>query len=577
MPIRVLPHETAAKIAAGEVVERPVSVVKELIENSLDAGASWVDVEVRGGGVALLRVVDNGCGIPASEVEAAFARYATSKIAAPEDLERIGTLGFRGEALASIAAVSEVTLLSRPPDAVGGTAVRVEHGQVRELAPKGAPPGTSVAVKELFRSVPARLKFLKPNAAEAGRVTTLVSQMALAYPEVRFSVTVDGRPAFSSEGNGELRDTLLRVYGAQTAEAMLQIQWGDNVGGVSLSATGMAGPPSVNRAGRGYITLFVNRRLVRNRALTFAVQDAYQGMLMNNRYPIVVLDLSIDPAQIDVNVHPAKAEIRFRDEGIAFAAVRRAVEQALAQAPMARPAGGGPFRPDAVAAQPAWAVTGAEQNSAGTGEQGLSDPPRPAEGAVQGELGLPILRVLGQMARTYIVAEGPEGMYLIDQHAAHERVLFDRVRKEKGGDGVEVQFLLDPVTVELSPQHEAALGEKAGLLRAYGFQIEPFGQRSFLLRSVPAALAGRPPGRSVPDVLEAIEADYLEGYDWEDRLLTVVACHGAIRAGQALERREMEEVVRQLEATDNPRTCPHGRPTMVAMTTNQLEREFGRR
>ena len=384
-----------------------------------------------------------------------------------------------------------------------------------------------------------------------------------------------GRPS-ALKATASFGDTLLRVYGAQTAEEMLRIQWEDNIGGVNLSCTGMAGPPSMNRAGRGYITLFVNRRLVRNRALTFAVQDAYQGMQMNNRYPIVVLDLSIDPAQTDVNVHPAKAEIKFREEGIAFAAVRRAVEQALAQAPMARLAGGGPFRPDAAAA-PSWAVNGAEQSSAGTGAQGLLDPPQPAEAAVQGELGLPILRVLGQMARTYIVAEGPEGMYLIDQHAAHERVIFDRIRKDKGGDGVEVQLLLDPVTIELSPQQEAALEEKADLLRAYGFQIEPFGERSFLLRSVPAALAGQPPSRSVPHLLETIEADYLKGYDWEDRLLIVMACHSAIRAGQAMERQEMEEMVRQLEATDKPRTCPHGRPTIVAMSTNQLEREFGRR
>jgi DNA mismatch repair protein MutL len=595
MPIRRLPPETVARIAAGEVVERPASVAKELIENALDAGASRIDVEVQGGGIALLRVVDDGAGIPAGEAELAFERHATSKLEAPGDLERVTTLGFRGEALASIASVADVSLLTRTADAPGGTWVRVVNGEVVERSPRGAPPGTSVTVRHLFRDVPARLKFLKSNAAEASRITTVVSHYALACPRVRFSLTVDGRRVFSSQGSGGVRQAVAGLYGLETAEAMLEVDHREAIGGVETAVAGLVSPPALTRASRGYVTIFVNRRLVQSRSLAFAVLGAYEGLLTSGRYPIAVLDLAIDPSETDVNVHPAKAEVRFRDEGIAFSAVHRAVRQRLLTEGVARPlkavpaaAGPGVETPPARGAPFASPLLSSPPGAPGTvapapvaGPAGSVHPPpgvvAPAAAPVQGGLGLPILRVLGQLKSTFIVAEGPDGMYLIDQHAAHERVLFDRMRRAKGAGRVDVQGLLEPVTVTLTPAQERTLVDQLGRLAAYGFQAEPFGERTALVRAAPAAMRRTPPGRALVDVLDYMLSDDLKGYDWEDRVLASIACHSAVRAGQELSAAEMEEMVRLLESADTPHACPHGRPVMVHMSNAQLEREFSRR
>ena len=604
MAIRVLPPETAAKIAAGEVVERPVSVAKELIENSLDSGATRIDVEVRAGGVGLLRVVDNGCGISAADAPIAFERYATSKLSSAEDLESISTHGFRGEALPSIAAVSEVTLLTRPHDELGGTYLRMVEGRVVEQAPRGAPPGTAITVKDLFRNVPARLKFLRSNGAEAGRIATLVTHYALAYPEVHFSLTVDGRSVFESEGDGDLRHVAGHVYGLEAGAGMLPVAWESPDEGVGIAVSGLVSPPSVSRSNRSYITLFVNRRLVQNRTLTFAIEDSYQGLLMVGRHPLAVLNLSIDPAETDVNVHPSKMEIKFRDEGVAFSAVRKAVQQALGQSGLARPAVGGLAVPEASvgssapgalfseeaslkAPQPDGPLSAPAQPLFAPGTERLSLPGQVETGAGvaptgqaplgDGQAGLPILRPLGQVGRTYIVAEGPDGLYLIDQHAAHERVLFDRFRRDRARGASQVQGLLEPVKVELSHERWAVLEGQMETLRAYGFDIEPFGQRTVLVRALPAGLIPKGASRALLDLLDSMGEEHLAGYSWDDRILTVMACHSAVRAGHDLVLKEMEEIVRLLEATENPRTCPHGRPTILHMSSVQLEREFGRR
>jgi len=575
MPIRILSSEVVARIAAGEVVERPVSVAKELIENSLDAGASQIEVEVQAGGIGLLRVVDDGSGIPPEEIEAAFQRHATSKIVDTSHLERIETLGFRGEALASIAAVADVTLLTRPAAEVGGAFMRVAGGEVLEHGPRGAPPGTSIAVRNLFRVVPARLKFLKSNAAEAGRITTLVSRCALAYPGVRFGLTIDGRKIFFSQGGGDLRDALAQLYGSDTAAAMLEVRHEESFGDVPVSVTGMVGGPAVTRANRSYVTLFVNRRLIQSRTLTFAVLDAYQGLLMSGRYPLAVLDIGIDPAETDVNVHPAKSEVKFRDEGIVFSAVHHAVKMALGASQIARPAQAG------IAAPPVGSA-GPVLQSASPRLDEFGGPVAPqANGAgddgVQAQFGVPVLRVLGQLNSTFIVSEGPQGMYLIDQHTAHERVLFDRLRGEKSNGEVSAQGLLEPETVELTPEQESLLADQMEVLNGWGFSLEPFGERTVLIRALPGSLSSKGSAQALRDVLDHMASEDLKGYDWEDRVLATVACHGAVRAGQDLTEAEMQEMVRLLESTENPHSCPHGRPVMVHMSNFQLEKEFGRR
>ena len=577
MPILVLPLELASKIAAGEVVERPAAVAKELIENAVDAGATRIDVEARGGGVASLRVADNGSGIPADQAATAFQRYATSKVATLEDLERIGTLGFRGEALPSIAAVSEVEMLTRCLEDLGGTHLRVDEGRVVEQAQRAAPVGTSVSVRHLFRNVPARLKFLKSNNAEVGRITSVVTQYSLAYPGIRFSLTVDGKGVFASAGDGDVRQAAARVFGIDAGAAMLPVDWAGETGGGSIAMTGLVTPPGITRSNRSYFHLFVNGRLVQNRRLSFAILEGYQGLLRVGRFPIVVLNLEIDPAETDVNVHPTKVEVKFRDEGLAFSAIHKAVKQALTGAAVVRDAAWSANTPAAEAVTAPMPRTSVRPEAAPPSAM-AARPAMQYHGQEQGRLrGVPILRPLGQVGRTYIVSEGPDGMYLIDQHAAHERVLFDRLKKTKAGGLPLSQGLLEPVAVELTPLQTSLLENQQSFFEGYGYVMEAFGGPAVLLRAVPQSLAAQPAAQALRDLLDGLDAEGLKDQRWEDRVLASLACHSAVRAGQDLAPKEMDEIVRLLEETDNPRTCPHGRPTMLHMSSFQLEKEFGRR
>lgn len=557
MPIHILAPEVASKIAAGEVVERPASAVKELIENSLDAGATRIAVEAEGGGVRLIKVSDNGCGLEPEEAPLAFQRHATSKVASAEDLEAIATLGFRGEALPSIAAVAEVTMLTRPSERLAGAFLRMKGGQVVESGPRGCPAGTSVTIRGLFADVPARLKFLKSVATESGHISHLLNMFALAFPEVRFSLTLDGRTSFQSPGSGKLEDVLVKLFGPEVAGAMLPVRSADRA---SPQVWGFVSPPSVSRATRG-THLFVNRRWVQSRMLSYAVEEAYSGLIMAGRHPLAVLHISLSYQEVDVNVHPAKAEVRFRDERAVFAAVQKAVRGALVElAPVPSP------RPQAVSVEP-WPsprpLPGLQVAPL------VSSPPR-----AQPVSAAPILRVLGQVAGTYIIAEGPDGLFLIDQHTAHESVLLHHLRQAAGD--VEVQGLLEPVAVELNPRQEEVLKAQGAALAGYGFQAEPFGERAYLLRGVPALLKGQPSAEAFKAILDAL-AEMGKAEDWREAVAISLACHGAVRAGQPLSLEEMRELVRELEGMGLPKTCPHGRPILLHLSSAQLEREFGRR
>ncbi|MBI4308083.1 MAG: DNA mismatch repair endonuclease MutL [Chloroflexi bacterium] len=569
MPIRVLPPDIAARIAAGEVIERPASVVKELVENALDAGARQISIEVLGGGVRLIRVADNGSGIPADEVETSFQRHATSKISRAEDLNTIATLGFRGEALPSIAAAAEVAMVTRTPDTEGGTYVLLRGGQVQERGARACPPGTSVTVRNLFRDTPARLKFLKSDAAEAQRIVHLVSQYALAYPEARFTLLLDGRQALSTTGSGDSRETLARVFDTETAAALLEIV--PDEGRVRVS--GFISPPSLHRSSRTSMSFFVRRRWVQSRMLAYALEQGYGTMLMVGRHPIAVVHIAVPPADVDVNVHPAKAEVRFRQEGEVFAAVREAVRQTLlGQAPTPRIAAPAPVPPSTLLpTRPARQAPSPDVFSrtpaASSSVKQVAPQPRMA---------LPILRPLGQVSSTYVIAEGPDGLYLIDQHAAHERVLFERLRDERRRKTIEAQGLLEPVAVELSPAQEQTFQAHRDDLASFGFALEPFGERTYLLRMVPSALKASAPAQATRDLLDLLGQDDLP-VEREDRVAFSLACHAAIRAGKVLAMEEMEELLRLLEQVEQPHTCPHGRPTMVHLSSADLERQFGRR
>jgi DNA mismatch repair protein MutL len=576
MSIHLLDTLVVSKIAAGEVVERPASAVKELVENSLDAGATRITIEVQGGGLQSIRVVDDGSGIPANEAALAFERHATSKLTSADDLMSITSLGFRGEALPSIAAVSQVSLLTRPSSAQAGTLVEAREGNVEGKKSQGSPPGTSIVVRRLFQNVPARLKFLRSEATELGHIQDLVNRFALCFPSVAFSLEIDGRKALASPGTGDDREAAAAVYGANVAADLVEIAH-DEADDATYRVSGLVSPPSLHRANRNAISLFVNGRWVQNRSLTFAVAEAYQNLLPERRNPIAILRIAVPLEEVDVNVHPTKREVRFRREGDVFSAVQKAVRSTLVDsAPVAA------FR---------------AQGQAFGAAAGLSPwrpPPRPVagQGALdlipwRGKAGvdsgretprsiLPVLRVLGQIQTTYIVAEGPDGMYLIDQHAGHEQVVYERVRDQVAAGAAERQGLLEPAVVELTPALETALKSQQETLERYGFVLESFGEGACLVRAVPGAFRSRP-GQALIEVLEAVLDGDQQQASREWRLAATVACHSAVRAGDVLSHQEMSELVRSLEVAQEPYTCPHGRPIIIHLSTASLEREFGRR
>ncbi len=581
MTIHVLPEDVASQIAAGEVVERPASVVKELVENSIDAGARDIQVETRQGGKQFIRVSDDGSGIPAAEVELAFRRHSTSKLRTAEDLTRITTLGFRGEALASIAAVSRVTFVTRAAGEPVGALLRLEGGRVVTRQESGRPAGTAITVEDLFFNVPARRKFLRSDQTERGHIDGWLTRYALAYPHLRFTLSHDGRLVFQSPGNGRLRDVLVAVYGLEVGAALLDIV--DEADSV-IRVTGFASPPSMHRANRGYITLFVNGRWVQDARLTYAVIQAYHTLLPTGRYPLAVVMVQVPPEDVDVNVHPAKAEVRFRDSDGVFRAVQKTLRRTLLErspvpiaahtpaAWLASPAHGREERLERLAAlqpRPASEQLRFEERPAMAA---------PAESALtSSEERLPPLRVVGQLGATYIVAEGPTGMYLIDQHAAHERVLFERLLAERERAAVATQALLEPLPVELGPEAATLLEEQSEALESLGFRVEPFGGTTFLVRALPTIVAQESPRAVLEDVAVALAmGDAPLGDTVEEAVARQVCKRAAVKAGQVLAQAEMEELVRALERCASPRTCPHGRPTMIHLSVEQLAKEFGR-
>ena len=728
MPIRQLAPDVAAKIAAGEVVERPASVVKELIENSIDAGASQIRIDLVNGGLQLIRVTDNGSGIAPEELPLALARHATSKVTQIDDLEHIRSLGFRGEALASIAAVAEVTLLSRHRQAAQGAQVNTLNGQISEVGSAASPEGTTLTVRNLFSAVPARLKFLKSRNTEISHCHHLLEQYALAYPEIRFSVFSEGRQIFATPGDRQLMSVLIEIYGLQVAEQMVPISSldGDERDNDSERpvVVGYTSLPASYKSTRQHISFFVNRRWVLSRMLTSAVEEAYHSLLLTGRHPIAVVNIALDPTLLDVNVHPAKTEIRFLKERRVYAAVLRAVRKALlSEASMPSWGTGnraGRGQQDAVTqTKPALEPVAAASSQVTSGSTKLDDsvleelelddideasedkeqptvpreetrtfprdnpwltvteeeagskPPllsrlwqshvrrdtaadkvtktvaadrtstdiipvdniptegqptnRPAtartpargvptmderpsddmssmvEVPLAGTLGtgtgmgvgtetasqtskLPNLRVVGQLAQSYIVTEGSDGMYLIDQHAAHERILLERMVAALQTSTPLSQILLTPLELELAPVEVEAIEECLPHLEHIGFTLEIEEGKTLLVRAVPNVLVRQLNARSVHELLTDLTApehagqgNTGHGETWEEHALANVACKAAIKANYFLTVSEMREMLEQLGQTAAPYSCCHGRPTTVYFSLSALEHEFGRR
>ena len=569
--IRQLPPEVAARIAAGEVIERPVSVVRELLDNAIDAGGQRIRVTITEGGLQSIEVSDDGRGIAPDQIEVAFERHATSKIARTADLRRVLTLGFRGEALGAIAAAAEVEIVTRAEEEpVGVAALLVDREVVRRSA-RAAPVGTTITVRELFAKVPARRSFLGSAASEGRQITTLVSHYALAYPGIAFRLEAGRRP-FSTSGDGNLRHAVAAVYGAEQGEAMLDVAHEEN----DIVVSGLAGPPSLHRGNRSGIALFVNGRWVQSAALRFAVSDAYQSELPGGRYPVASVALQLPTEAVDVNVHPAKAEVRFRDQRGVARVLRHSIVRALEGAgAVGWSLGGSAAARDAPTETPRPSLRERLQ------------PPESAQAALRGDLApagpgteartqretLPLLRVVGQVATTYVVAEGPDGMYLIDQHAAHERVVFDRLKGRTAEEAV--QPLLEPVLVELDRTATAVFEEHGGHLERLGLALEPFGDASCLVRAAPVGFGDGDIAGGLRAMLEKL-GDERRVSDPFDRAAATVACHSSVRAGMALSLKEMRQLIEDLSATASPRTCPHGRPTLVHVPQETLDRQFGR-
>ena len=591
MPIRLLSDKVSSMIAAGEVVERPASVVKELVENALDAGATEISVEIRGGGVEQIRVSDNGCGIPHDEVEIAFQRFATSKLSDASDLDAIPTLGFRGEALPSIASVARMSVVTRHADEDSGTRLDLEEGAVVDNQRQGASPGTVMTVRQLFRNVPARRKFLRTTATETSHIQNMVTRYALAYPEVRFALNT-GRSSLLTPGSGSLRETIAAIYGLNVAENMLDIAEYDQRAEQQI-VTGMVCQPALSRANRSYMNFFVNRRWVQSRMLGYALEQAYHGFLKERRYPMAVVNIAIDYGQVDVNVHPSKTEVRFRSGDRVFSAIQQAVRHTLtAHSPVPelrrtdvnRPAY--PYSSTRDANRNFWPIEPFNPSSVVAADRnGEIFPasqdvvPIPGTDDAAGFTHMqtiPMLRVLGQVQTTYIAAEGPDGMYLIDQHAAHERVMFERIKAGAAAGAPQSQSLMEPLTVELNPAQRELAQTHMQIFAGLGLLIEPFGSDVYVIRAVPSILTDVDPAKAFVDMLD----EMAQGGDvesWSDRAAYSLACHAAIRAGKVLTREEMTALTRELEQCQQPHTCPHGRPTIIHLSGSRLEREFGRR
>ncbi|UYB53942.1 DNA mismatch repair endonuclease MutL [Xanthomonas sp. AM6] len=606
MSIRQLPEILINQIAAGEVVERPASVVKELVENALDAGARRVDIDLEEGGVRLIRIRDDGGGIAPEELPLAVSRHATSKIASLDDLESVGTLGFRGEALPSIASVSRFTLASRRPGDEHGAALQVDGGKVGQVQPRAQAPGTTVEVRELFYNVPARRKFLRAERTELGHIEEWLRSLALARPDVELRVSHNGKPSRRYKPGDLYSDARLgETLGEDFARQALRVDHS----GAGLRLHGWIAQPHYSRASADQQYLYVNGRSVRDRSVAHAVKMAYGDVLFHGRQPAYVLFLELEPARVDVNVHPAKHEVRFRDARLIHDFVYRTLQDALAQTragstptvgdasqvpPQAYAGGAGGAGGYGAQWRPAQSPLGLRVNEAPAAYAALyAAPAGSADGAARMPLqaqeaagglpptspdsGVPPLGyAIAQLHGIYILAENAEGLIVVDMHAAHERIGYERLKNAHDGIGLHAQPLLVPITLAVGERDADTAEREADTLAALGFEITRSGPQSLHVRSIPALLAQAEPEALLRDVLTDLRE---HGHSRRvagarDELLSTMACHGAVRANRRLTVPEMNALLRDMEATERSGQCNHGRPTWARFTLGEIDRWF---
>ena len=622
------PH-VADLIAAGEVVERPASVVKELLENAVDAGAKHVSVEIQNGGMTFIRVTDDGCGMSAEDAEIAFLRHATSKIRDKQDLEAIGTLGFRGEALAAISSVSKIDLLTRPADEPFGTSLHLEAGKITRRTEAGCPPGTTIIVRDLFFNTPARMKFMKRDSAEGAAVFSAVQKQAVAHPDVAVRFLRDGKEELSTPGDGQLLSAIYAVFGRQTAMDMVELKssW------EKTRVQGYISKPTASRGNRNYQIFFVNGRYVKSPVLSAALEEAYRNQMMVGRFPACVLELTMPLGAVDVNIHPAKTEVKFLNERDAYDCVYYGALSALnrtpgkvdapapvqperagqvhapVQAPTRGTAGKKPFFQTMTAEQyraamsppktPASdellrAVRAQSTPQAKPAAVPASIPPAPVPAAEPKEvikpapleipepeqtaMDLPAAdpwRIIGECFSTYFLVEQDEALYLIDKHAAHERILFDKLRAQAGP--VPAQALAEPLVCRISAEETAVILDQCELLARCGYGVEEFGTDTVLLREIPADIDPGDARESLSELAQRLlEGRRTEPEALRDELLHTVACKAAIKAGYRTGPAEREALVRRVLGSDDLKYCPHGRPICIRLTKGRIERQFGR-
>ena len=634
--LQLSPH-VANLIAAGEVVERPASVVKELLENAVDAGASQVTVEIRDGGMTFMRITDNGCGMSSEDARTAFLRHATSKLRTADDLAAIATMGFRGEALAAIASVSRIDLLTKTPGSISGTSLSLEAGNITEESEAGCPDGTTIIVRDLFFNTPARMKFMKSDTVEGGRVSAAVQLQALAHPEVAFRFIRDGKEVLSTPGTGQLEAAVYCVYGRECGKMVkVESRW------EGYSLTGYISKPTDARPSRNLQTFFVNDRPVKSRILIAALEEAYRNQIMVGKFPACVLHLHLPSNVVDVNVHPAKTEVKFLNEKAVFDCVHYGVLGALNKTPdrpqvqfkPAPAAPAAPAKPVTQAAKPpkqenffrtmtaeeyktfSAAVKEAPKPSplaaaatAAAVERSIQKPvkeqvilpkvapvplpplpekkPEPVVVPVPVPVEEPVQEVIetmpqeipwryvGELYNSYIIVEQGEEAYLIDKHAAHERILFEKLKANQ--EAISAQSLLSPVACRLSPEEASILLANKSLLEELGFEAEEFGENTLLLRQIPMDLGVE----QAQETLEQMAADLLNGRrerkdNVRDEILHTVACKAAIKAGWHSSEKELKVLAEQVMARDDLKHCPHGRPICITLSKKQLEKQFKR-
>ncbi|MBN2333522.1 MAG: DNA mismatch repair endonuclease MutL [Deltaproteobacteria bacterium] len=598
--IHILPPQVHNKIAAGEVVERPSSAVKELVENALDAGADQITVIIEEGGKQLIKVIDNGCGMGREDALLALERHATSKIISDADLFALQTFGFRGEALPSIAAVSRFILETREEGA--SEAVRIVcDGNAHLVTAAGAPIGTTVTVRDLFYNIPARRKFLKATSTERGGVVDCLNRFSLAHPQCSFTLIHNQKTLFVRTASARVRSRIIEVLGRQVGEELLPIASGRTDSG---QLDGYISPPTVHRPNRRSLYLFVNNRVVRDQMVSQAVIRAYQGLMERGRYPVCVLFLTIDPALVDMNVHPAKEEVRFAEPGRIFSLISRSIQESLSgyRVPTAGEmlsddpfsllfspvhtatgfpaAGNQPYQPSvlppwhppssAIRETDATAFYGHQNQEPATPEPGF---PQPATGGF-----FAAMQIVGQVWQSYLILSHGSQLYVVDQHAAHERILFDQLRRQMDGAQPTQQLLL-PVTIDLSPAEQAVAEEYRHLLEKLGFLYEPFGNRAIILTGVPPVAGDREPlslfQQTISDLQES--EGQLQAVPGADDLAARMACRLAVKANHFLSPEEIQLLLAKLDQVDVGRTCPHGRPLYITMGKNELEKRFHRR